>query len=63
MTANTTTTYYRERSDNPWVDERAVALFAAVIHHGLSNTSPKSIPAGADKVIETARKFEHYLNE
>jgi hypothetical protein len=61
MTANQVT-YHRDQ-DNPWLDERAVALFAAVVHHGLSNTSPKSIPAGADKVIETAKKFENYLSE
>lgn len=44
-----------------WNTPRAVALIAAVVHHGLSNLADHSIPPRADTVIDTAAKFEAFL--
>lgn len=42
---------------------RGLALVMAVIHHGLSNISPQSIPASVPKVLETARSFDKYIRK
>ena len=42
---------------------RGLSLLMAVIHHGLSNISPQSIPASVSKVLETAQSFDKYIRK
>lgn len=55
---------YREhpRATPTEIDTRVDALTAAVQHHGLSMRAPNAIPAGAETVLATAKKFEGYIN-
>ena len=48
-------------TENPWLTPKAVALFAAVAHHGMSCLAEKSIPSRAETVMDTAIKFEAWL--
>lgn len=45
------------------IERRQNALNAAVLYFGLACMAPDAVPARADTVIATARKFEKYLNE
>lgn len=42
-------------------DTRTIALFLAILHHGMSNLATKSVPAGWQTVIGTSDKFKEYL--
>jgi hypothetical protein len=46
----------------PWNTDDAVALFAAVLYHGLIAMSDQAKPARTETVIETATKFKNHLN-
>lgn len=47
---------------NPWKTTRAIALLCAVIHHGLSNFASESVPARWNTTLQTADKFDLWLN-
>lgn len=42
-------------------DDRRFALFCAIINHGLANLAESAIPAGPEKIVETALRFERHL--
>lgn len=47
--------------DNPWNTEATVALFMAVLYHGLSSLAAKAVPARTDTVVATAERFQRHL--
>ena len=47
---------------NPWETEASVALFMAILYHGLSSLAATAVPARADTVLSTADKFLDYLD-
>lgn len=42
---------------------RGLALTLSVLYHGLSCLADTSVPAKSGTVIDTAKKFEQYLDE
>jgi hypothetical protein len=49
-------------SDSQEKSDRIVALFAAVLHHGMSNLAPDSVPPHSETVLETANNMYEWIN-